>query len=122
MSHGHSHGGQACHGHGEPLPPFPLSPGVIGLLGESLISKKSDGTLSTVPALLRLTNQGSGRVAKLLMTDSAIIDGIICNLNSRSLAIFSVNLNSLLICSTRCASAQCEVVDTWIQVHKRFYS
>jgi nucleoredoxin len=48
MSHGHSHGGQACHGHGEPLPPFPLSPGVIGLLGETLISKKSDGTLSTI--------------------------------------------------------------------------
>ena len=42
------------------------------------VQRSSNGTLSTVPALLRLTNQGSGRVAKLLMTDSAIIDGIIC--------------------------------------------
>jgi hypothetical protein len=42
------------------------------------VQRVSNGTLSSVPALLRLTNQGSGRVAKLLMTDSAIIDGIIC--------------------------------------------
>jgi len=42
------------------------------------VQRSSTGTVSTVPALLRLTNQGSGRIAKLLMTDSAIIDGIIC--------------------------------------------
>jgi hypothetical protein len=42
------------------------------------VQRSSTGTVTTVPAVLRLTNQGSGRIAKLLMTDSAIIDGIIC--------------------------------------------
>ena len=42
------------------------------------VQRASDGSFSTVPALMRLSNNGSGRVVKLLMTDNAIIDGIIC--------------------------------------------
>jgi hypothetical protein len=38
----------------------------------------TDGTVSTVPAVARLMNSGAGRVTKLLFTDNAIIDGIMC--------------------------------------------
>jgi hypothetical protein len=42
------------------------------------VMRATDGTVSTVPAVARLMNSGSGRVTKLLFTDNAIIDGIMC--------------------------------------------
>jgi hypothetical protein len=40
--------------------------------------RASDGSVSTVGAVARLMNNGSGRVTKLTFTDNAIIDGIMC--------------------------------------------
>jgi hypothetical protein len=42
------------------------------------VMRSTDGTVNTVPAVARLMNSGSGRITKLLFTDNAIIDGIMC--------------------------------------------
>jgi hypothetical protein len=40
--------------------------------------RSSDGSVSSVGAVARFMNSGSGRVTKLTFTDNAIIDGIMC--------------------------------------------
>lgn len=42
------------------------------------VMRTTDGTVSSVPAVLRLSNNGTNRIPKLLMTDNAVIDGIMC--------------------------------------------
>jgi thiol-disulfide isomerase/thioredoxin len=55
MSHGHSHGGQECHGHGAALPELD-DESVVGLFGENLVSKASDGSLTSVSTIDALSS------------------------------------------------------------------
>ena len=57
MSHGHSHGGEACHGHGshEQLPPYPSTDSLLGLFPETLVQKDGLG-LRTVAAASALAD------------------------------------------------------------------